>query len=233
MVYNKNIIILIIGDMYIMSLVQAIISKDFILVGADKRGNYSDGSKLDNCNKIIKLNNGIIFACTGGILDNFKLFDGYCDHSDLLGLINSENEFNISYNDFVIEIANRFHKMYQKHIDSTNDIQYDIGSIICGHNGKEFEVTVFSLGGKDESQNGIHKATKPVNFPYKGVSIGEPQHLNMLETLVEQTFFKYGELTIRLYKNIMLDVFEQGAKTDSTINNIVCFEKIRRKDVIL
>lgn len=215
-----------------MSLVQIIISKNFVLASADKRGNHPNGSKTDNCNKLIKVNNEIIFACTGGILDNFKLFDGYCYYSDSFGLINSDKTFDISYNDFVEEISRRFELMLQEHTDITNKTQYDIGSVVCGYNGKEFEVTIFSIGGMDASQNGIHKVTKLLNFPYKGVSIGLPEHLNKLHELVEHDYFKYGELNIRKYKNIILNVFEQGAKFDDTINNIVCFEKIY-KDVEL
>ena len=88
-----------------MSLVQAVITEKFILVGADSRGIHSDGKISETCNKLLKLNKNVIFGCTGGILDNFKLFDGYCYYSDELGLCYSEREFNITYNEFVESIS--------------------------------------------------------------------------------------------------------------------------------
>lgn len=216
-----------------MSLVQAVITKDFILVGADKRGIQPDGSILENCNKIIKLNSGIIFGCTGGILDNFKLFSGYCYYSEELGLVNSEDIYDVSYNNFVDIISNRFQEMYKEHIDENNPRHYDIGSMICGFNGNEFEVTTFNIGGVNGAVDGIYKVTKSPDFPYKGVNAGKIIHRDVLHKMVGEFYFKYGELTIRQYKNIMLDVFEEGARIDETINDIVCFEKIRRKDVVL
>ena len=59
------------------------------------------------------------------------------------------------------------------------------------------------------------------------------EHLDRLTPLVEHTYFKNGgDLTIRQYKNIMSYVFEQGAKSDDTINDDICFETIKLKDVI-
>ncbi len=216
-----------------MSLVQAIITKDFILVGADKRGIHPRRGILNNCNKLIKLNNGIIFGCTGGVFDNFKLFDGYCYYSEELGFVNSEDTFDISYNDFVDVLSNRFSVLYQEHINEKTPKHYDIGSIVCGFNGSQFEVTTFNLGGVSGVIDGIDKVTKAHDFPYKGISSGKPIHIKLLQELIEQGFIKNGNLTIRQYKNIMLEVFEKGSKIDKTINNVVCFEKIKIKDVIL
>lgn len=216
-----------------MSLVQVIITENYVLVGADKRGIMDQTNEIyENCNKLIKLNKEIIFACTGGVLDNFKLFDGFCYYSDGCGLINSNKIFNISYNNFVNIIKEKFEIMCNEHNDKNNHISYDIGSVICGYNGKEFETTTFSLGSKYGIPNGIIKTCKSNNFPYKGVSVGKIEHLHMLEEFVQKIYFKYGKVTLRQYKNILYEIFEEGAKIDETINNIVCFESIRKKDVI-
>lgn len=226
--YQNNL--LVIGMKY-MSLVQAIITEKFILVGADNRGIHPDGRIIETCNKLIKLNNNIIFGCTGGILDNFKLFDGYCYYSDKCGLSNSEDKFNISYNDFVDTISERFNIMLNEQRERKAVHKYEICSMICGYNGKEFEATTFSIGSKYNYPDGIIKVTKAINFPYKGVSAGKVEHLHMLEELVQKTYFKYGNVTMRQYKNILYEIFENGATTDETINNIVRFESIRKKDV--
>lgn len=194
-----------------------------------------DGTKeiYENCNKLIKLNKEIIFGCTGGILDNFRLFEGFCDYSEQVGLIPSDNSFNLSYNEFVKVIATRFENMYKEHIDTNNTIRYDIKSLVGGFNGQEFEVTVFNLDSKFDFEDTIVKVHKSENFPYKGVTAGETIHSENLHMGVYKTYREYGEnITILQYKNIMKDVFDQGAKIDKTINNDICFEKIKRKDVI-
>ena len=215
-----------------MSVVQAIIMKNFLLVGADKRAIYPNGDFVENHNKLIKLNNEIIFGCTGGTFDNFKLFEGYCNYSKENGFVKVNNDFNISYNEFVKIISNRLVTIHQEHIDKNIDKKYEIGSIVCGYNGKEFECTIFSVGSKYGFPDGIIKTNKPIDFPYKGVTAGKIIHKEKLEELYEKTYKKYGELTLRQCKNIMLDVFEEGSKLDSTINNDVCFETIKKKDVM-
>lgn len=215
-----------------MSLVQAIITEDFLLVGADKRAVRHDGTTTENNNKLIKLNSNIIFGCTGGAMDNFKLFNGYCYYSDTIGFVNSDEQFDISYNDFADIISNRFQTMYNEHIDKNHNGHYEICSLVCGYNGNEFEVSLFTMGSTESIPDGIMKVTKSKTFPYKGVNAGKIVHIDKLQKLVEQSYFKYGNLTMRQYKNILLDVFESGSKIDKTINNCVCFEKIKRKDVM-
>lgn len=39
-------------------------------------------------------------------------------------------------------------------------------------------------------------------------------------------------LTVRQIKNMLLDIYDIGAKFDNTINNDVKFEVIRKKDVM-
>ncbi len=215
-----------------MSLVQAIITENFILVGSDSRGIHPDGHIAETCNKLIKLNKNIIFGCTEGILDNFKLFNGYCYYSDELGLYNSEKKFDITYNDFVNIISNKFDIMLDEQYNKQLNCRYEICSMICGYNGKEFEATTFVLGSKYGIPDGIIKVCKAKNFPYKGINAGKIEHLHTFEKLVAETYIKYHDITLRQYKNILYEVFEYGAKIDDTINNNLCFESIRKKDVI-
>jgi len=216
-----------------MSLVQAVITEKFILVGADNRGIHPDGKISETCNKLLKLNKNVIFGCTGGILDNFKLFDGYCYYSDELGLCNSNKEFDITYNDFVDSISNKFNIMLKEQHDKNYAHKYEICSIICGYNGEEFEATTFSLGAKHNYPDGIIKVTKAIDFPYKGINAGETIHMKNLHNLVYKYYIKYGNITILQYKNIMHEVFENGEKFDSTINSNIHFENIKKKDVVV
>lgn len=215
-----------------MSLVQGIISDKFILVGADTRAVHPNGTISECINKVIKLNKGIIFGCTGGILDNYKLFNGFCEYSDEHGLYCCDGEIEIPYSEFVNIITTRFYKLLAEHENSLTTTRYEICSIICGYNGKEFEITTLAIGANTGIPNGIIKATKDKNFPYKGVNAGQTEHMHLLHELVGETYCKYGAVTMRQYKNILLDVFQNGAKIDTTINSNVHFESIRLKDVI-
>ena len=84
-----------------MSLVQAILTDRFVLAAAETRAVKPDGSIIDDVNKLIKVNNEVIFGCTGGIEDNYKLFYGFCNYSKQSGLIKMGQPVNISYIDFV------------------------------------------------------------------------------------------------------------------------------------
>ena len=216
---------------YNMSLVIAVATDTFLLFGADTRGQISQITS-ETQNKLIKLNKNIIFGCTGGILDNFKFFDGFCYYSSKYGLLKSEISFdNLSYNEFIDIMTERFSSFYNEHLDKNNPITYDIGCIIGGHNGEKFELTVFSIGSK-YNQDGIYKFHKPANFPYRGVAMGFAEHINKLNEGVYVICHQFANPNILQYKNVLKDVFDNGIKIDNTINNNVRFEKIKLKDVI-
>lgn len=141
--------------------------------------------------------------------------------------------FDISYNDFVDVVSNKFTTMYKEHVDTNIKKHYDITSIICGFNGVEFEATVLSLGSIYDVPDGIIKVHKSTDFPYKGVTAGKLIHNENLHKEVYEICHKYDNPNILHYKNAMRNVFCEGAKIDNTINNIVCFEKIRKKDVVI
>lgn len=99
-----------------MSLVQTVITENFILVGSETRGIKADGSFIETVNKVIKVNNTIIFGCTGGVIDNYTLFDDFCDYSDENGIIPLKEEVKITYEDFVEFISKRFLLCMKKNI---------------------------------------------------------------------------------------------------------------------
>lgn len=214
-----------------MSLIQAVITNDFILLGADKRGIKPNGEIMENCNKLIKLNNNIIFGCTGGVMDNFKLFNGFCCYSEEFGFYNTEQTFTLSYNNFIEIISENFQSLYYEYMTSQTKKQYDICSAVCGFNGEKFEVTIFTLGSQYDVPIGITKVHKPDDFPHRGVILGDKTHTNNFDKYFYESYKRFGNLTILHYKNIMKNVCETGSKTDNTINANICFEKIKRKEI--
>ncbi|MCM1161241.1 MAG: hypothetical protein NC412_08460 [Roseburia sp.] len=204
-----------------MSLIQAIITEDFVLAGADKREIGQSGSFSENFNRLIKINRNIIFGCSGNMENNEELFKDYCTFSSE-GLIRTEKDIDLSYNEFIEIVSDRFQKTRIK-VESNKSASYASGSIVCGFNGKEFETTIFNLNNYAENLNCMMKVTKSPNLPYKVIACGNPNHLDRLNILISL----YRPSTILQYKNIMKIVFEEGIEFDSTINKNYCFEYIK------
>lgn len=124
--------------------------------------------------------------------------------------------------------------MKETHDDNTNYIKYSMMDIVCGYNGNEFEATLFSLTPEEQNEDGIFTIKRSKNFPYKCISAGKIEHKNEFEKIANRyrDTTTYDFSTIRQYKNILREVFDNGIKIDSEINNELIFERIRLKDVI-
>lgn len=220
-----------------MSIIQAVITeKECIISGDSRLSNIKDNTYMPGFNKIIKLNNQILFGITGEPTSSLKLFEGYCYMHTTKGFINSENIFNISYTNFVDIISDRYKVMYKEH--KSGDNIYEINDIICGFNGEEFEMTAIILGSTFDFPDGIFKIHKPKDFPYKAATLGLKEHNDKLALLAQIQYAKYNykkPLTILQWKNIMQEVTDEGSKFDFTIDNNLNFETIRKinKDGII
>lgn len=220
-----------------MSIIQAVITDNFCLMSGDSRATYiKDNTYIEGFNKIIKLNNQILFGVTGDPMSSFKLFNEYCFYDCKKGFVNSDKILNISYLDFIKIITSRFYEMKNEYMKGIE--KYDVGDIICGYNGKEFEITTFCLGSKMGFPDGIRVARKADNFPYKCAMVGLPEHINKFQILTNELHERYLEenFSIRQFKNIMQEVVDEGSKFDYTIDNKLNFEtikKINRNDDII
>ena len=92
-----------------MSIIQAVITDKICVISGDNRTtNIKTNEHSSGFNKIIKLNSNIMFGVTGNPINSFKLFDGYCFYNKVNGFSNLDNTFDISYEDFVNIILNRY-----------------------------------------------------------------------------------------------------------------------------
>lgn len=213
-----------------MSLVQAIVTEDFALVCGDTRSVNLDGSsRKDTYNKVIRLNKNIIFGVTGDVKDNFKLFDGFCYLHSIYGFVNSEQNFeDLSYNEFINVISNRFTLMSDEHNSNENNVRYNIKSMIAGYNGKCFEVTCFLLVNDNTVSPCVRKLRKKSQNPCDIATLGYTIHDdNLKDFIIEE-----NPKTIRQYKNVLQSTFDIGMKNDKSINNICHFETIRKCDIL-
>lgn len=216
-----------------MSLVQAVITKKFILVAAETMGTKKDGTVIENCNKLIKLNKQIVIGYTGRLEDNYELFGEFCNYAYEQGLTKIKDNIDISYKDLIKIITNKFKQLEIIHKDKTNPKSYEIISMVCGYNGNEFEVVTFKLSSNEEEPNGISIKKREQNFPFRCISAGKTEHKKEFDKIANQynDIRLYDFKTIRQYKNILTEVFEKGAKSDNTINDKIKFERITLNDI--
>lgn len=109
------------------SLVQAFIHHDFVLVCSDQKLTSSEGDE-NSFKKVYKLNQNTIFGFTGQLIGNYQLFRDFGGYY----LIPERNQ-NLSFNDVVNKVKKRFSLL-----SSMNDIQKknaNFKSIICGWDG--------------------------------------------------------------------------------------------------
>ena len=211
-----------------MSLVQAIVANDFILMGAETRGIKPDGSHIEGFHKMVRVNKQIIFGCTGGVDDNLKLFNGFCKYSETDGFLPLDESLDISYNEFISVISQRLDVMYQMKHRENNPIPFEIMSIVCGYNGNTFEASVLNVDSK-----GIIKVFPPKNDPYRGISAGKGIHMHMLDELGRRMYMLNGKVTLNNCKEILKVVFTKGAEIDCNINDDLHIELITKDDVMM
>lgn len=197
-----------------MSLVQAFIYKDFIIVGGEQRAIFNTHIS-ENYVKVFKLNSTTIVGFTGSISGNALLFGDYINEDfSLSELCNS------SYN----EIENHLSEKFHQNISFLEEV--GIHSIVCGWDGIKMTGKAFFTN--DPITNGIFDITPESLDQLRIVNCGEPQHYNNVISLGQ----KLNNINILQLKNLFKDVISIGVNFDSTINDNVTFEQIRKVDVI-
>lgn len=196
-----------------MSLVQAYINENFILVCGEQKAQLTDGTIIENFIKVHKINNSTIIGLTGTIEGNYILFSDYINEDFTLKKPLSE------YNYFDIE---------QKTILKYN-INYEyfedhpVISLICGWDGRKMTgKTFFSNLGR----NAINDLTPEYPGHIRLVNCGLDIHNENAEKMSKLNPPK----NILQLKNLFRDVVDEGIKFDNTINKNITFQKIKRSD---
>ena len=217
---------------YTMSLVQFVLTYNFILVGGDTRGtDINQNIVSETHNKVMKINPNIIIGCSGIAQDAYLLLSNYCTFSREYGL-HLKDSVNLKYEDIISSLNKKFDGMCQIHYDSENETLYDFTVVVCGFNGDEFMAMQYSISDNlYEKDNGRHPIYINPKTGLRCFMIGSFQ-LELHNKNYNDELRKNQPETILQYKNIMKTVFDKGVKFDRTINNLCVFEKIKRKDVI-
>lgn len=207
-----------------MSLVQALMCEDYVLVCAEMKAKLDDGRILEDFKKIYKLNDDVIIAFTGTIEDNRYLFQEYVT-SDL----SMKDKITDSLDQVFKAVDLRFKELQTEEYTKILNKKACVHSVICGWNGNRLIGRTYFLGGKDHQ--GITEFYPDVDQPYKLVSCGEGIHFDYLCQKINSHIQEYGKSpNIRQGKNIFQDVLDHGITVDDTINNVAIFEQIRRSD---
>ena len=201
-----------------MSLVQAYISENFILMCGEQRAILSDGTVNENFKKVFKLKDTTIIGITGTIEANIVLFQSYL-HID--GNVLEVSKNNHTYNEVVLNILNSYlnNKYY---IDKKG-----VHSLVCGWDGEKMTgITIFT-NDNDPSMRPINILTPEYPGHIRPVSCGLAIHRDNTMKIAQELNPKNILECKTLFKKVILE----GVKIDYSINNNLTFEKIRKVDM--
>lgn len=204
-----------------MSLVQAFIYKDYIVVGGDSRATFINNTISETYRKVFKLNKFVIVGLTGSIGANACLFGDYINKDFSLSQLCT----NSSYND----IINHLTDVYYKNLDLINTIDNGVGlhSIICGWDGTKMTGKAFFSKDDNPDLVGINDVTPSSNDQLRIVNCGLSAHYqNAIKFVAEE-----NPKNILQIKNIFKNVVDTGVKFDGSINKNIIFEKIKKNDM--
>lgn len=200
-----------------MSLVQAFIYKDFIIVGGEKRAVLQDGEIIDNFNKVLKLNECVIIGMTGTIEGNACLFSNFINRDFSM----KKKNFDLDYNE-MIEVTNRSYYGNQEFLN-----EHSVHSVVCGWDGEKLTGVSYFTNDNNTDYNKPIDLTPEYDGHMRVVNCGMNEHY--LEAC--RLFEKNKPNNILQFKNLFRDVIDNGIKFDPSINNNVSFETIIRKNV--
>lgn len=206
-----------------MSLIQAYITKNFILVGGDTRGTNGDIIVSNGVKKVFKINKNIIIGMAGKVNGNCVLFEDFIKFTDNKFEFKDVNFDQLTYKEFTSKINESYY--------NNNDYlqENSIHSIVCGYDGEKLMATTYITKDVNKSLNKPIEIIPLSETDVRVINCGEEQHYLDAFELKD----KINALNILQFKNLFKDVLQKGIKYDNTINNNADFEAIRLKDVII
>lgn len=193
-----------------MSLVQAILSSQFVLVCGEQQANLSDGTVRHDFRKVFKINKNVIIGLTGTIEDNYILFQDYINPDFTLKETCSDS-LEAVYSKVIL----RYNQM------KISGMAYNVFSLVCGWNGNSFEGKTFFMNHEYTDNLGITDIKLKSDNDVKFISCGENEHYD--------NFFKIKDrypFNVRGMMNTFNDVLAEGVKFDKTIDKNAVFEVI-------
>lgn len=195
-----------------MSLVQAYISENYILVCGEQKATVN-GVIVENFKKVYKLNDTTIIGMAGTIEGNYRLFSDY---------VNTDFSINATFcQKKYLEIEADLINKYKNNVDFLHN--HNVISIICGWDGFKMTGKTFFTNFKQP----INDLTPDYPEHVRLVNCGLDKHKENAERISQ---LKNPKNLLQL-KNLFMDVIDEGIKFDNTINKNINYEKIRRIDV--
>ena len=195
-----------------MSLVQAIICNQFVLVCSEQQANLSDGTIRHDFRKVFKINEAVILGMTGIIQDNYYLFQDYLT-PDFKIKANCTDSLDTVFN----KVTARFYQM------NAINKQSNVFSLVCGWNGENFEGKTFFMLPSYTENLGISDVKVSDVSQVRLINCGEHNHYDLFISLKDKYPF-----SILGCKNTFRDVLAIGVKFDKTIDENALFEVIKR-----
>lgn len=192
-----------------MSLVQAFICEQFVLVCGDTRAVFSNGEISDNFPKVKKIDNAII-GMTGNIQDNAYVFQDFMNEDFSLKNLNKSFSYEFIRKTAIL----RFKELKQK------KFSIELHSVICGINRNGISEGTFISSNVNRPD--VQTATPEDIQDVRIINCGKDEHLNNLYSLLRKenlTSFK-----VKTFKQLFNKVLEEGRNIDDSINSLPSFE---------
>ena len=196
-----------------MSLVQAVICDEFVLVGGEQKLNLSGGGVLHNFRKVFKLNDDVIIGLSGSMDDNYYLFQDY---------LTIDFELKGDCPDSLGEVYDKVTARYQEMADQG---ECDVFSLVCGWNGLGFEGKTFFLNSQFSEENRIDDIRPAHDKDAKVISCGDDRHYDNFVAAI----YRNGADINGLQRSFR-EVLAQGVMFDDFIDKNAQFELIRRPE---
>ena len=196
-----------------MSLVQAVICNDFVLVGGEQKLNLNNGGVLHNFRKVFKLNDNVIIGLSGSMDDNYYLFQDY---------LTIDFELKGDCPDSLGEVFDRVTARYREMADQG---ECDVFSLVCGWNGSGFEGKTFFLDSQFSEENRITEVRPEHEKDAKVISCGDDRHYDNFVAAI----YRHGA-DINGVQKAFRGVLAQGIMFDDFIDKNAQFELIRKPE---
>ena len=194
-----------------MSLVQAVLCSDFVLVCGEQQLNLNSGGVLHNFRKIFKVNEYVIIGLSGVVEDNYYLFQDY---------LNVDFTLKEGCQDSLPVVFDRVSARYREMAEQG---ECDVFSLVCGWNGYGFEGKTFFLSSQFQEENRIADVRPLHEKDAKVISCGDDRHYhNFVEAI-----YRYGADVYGVQRSFR-DVLARGVMFDGSIDKNAQFELIRR-----
>ena len=204
-----------------MSLVQVYLNKNFIVIGGEQRLTREDGYFNEGLIKVRRITADAVIGMTGTVVGNALLF------AEIVNLKLESGDLDTKKNFADVEkiVDSNFYELRKLVIE--NNEQYNIHSVLCGWDGKKLKCKYYCFDINNPDGKIIEVFAESEN-DIKVVNCGKEEHFDKALELGQAKRCQTPED----FQKLFCDVIREGHQFDSTINDKVTLETMKKSDFV-